>query len=145
MDPYSVAPYGQGFYQQPGLSDPYTQQFQQQAQAQAQVQQQQTQLAPQQQPSQQQPVKQGQPATQPGVAAPVSQTVATNQTASNSTGAADTSQVDMTQYYDQFWQYAKVYGEKVAREQYGLWAPPVGTPPPAGIVLGQVGGPTEGP
>ncbi len=137
MDPYSVAPYGQGFYQQPGLSDPYTQQFQQQQLTQPQPQQ-------QQQPSQQQPIKQGQPATQAAAAASVTQTATMNQPASMGTGATDGAQVDMTQYYDQFWQYAKVYGEKVAREQYGLWAPPVGTPPPAGVVLGQVGGPTDG-
>ncbi len=139
MDPYSVAPYGQGFYQQPGLSDPYTQQFQQQQQITQQQPQQ------QQQPPQQQPVKQEQPAAQAAaVAASVTQTAATNQTASAATGATDGAQVDMTQYYDQFWQYAKVYGEKVAREQYGLWAPPVGTPPPTGVVLAPVGGPTDG-
>ncbi|KAG5190694.1 hypothetical protein JKP88DRAFT_266825, partial [Tribonema minus] len=35
----------------------------------------------------------------------------------------------------QFWQYAAYYGERVAREQYGAWAPPAGTPPPPGTVL----------
>mmetsp|Transcript_10458 Transcript_10458/g.15664 ORF Transcript_10458/g.15664 Transcript_10458/m.15664 type:complete len:497 (-) Transcript_10458:200-1690(-) len=44
-------------------------------------------------------------------------------------------QVDLTQYYSQFWQYAAYYGEAIAREQYGAWAPPPGTPPPPGIVL----------
>jgi far upstream element-binding protein len=42
---------------------------------------------------------------------------------------------DLTQYYAQFWQYAAYYGEKVAREQYGVWSPPVGTQPPPGVTL----------
>ncbi|CBJ29702.1 conserved unknown protein [Ectocarpus siliculosus] len=43
--------------------------------------------------------------------------------------------VDMSQYHDQFWQYAAYYGEQVARDQYGAWAPPAGTPPPPGITI----------
>mmetsp|Transcript_34053 Transcript_34053/g.43925 ORF Transcript_34053/g.43925 Transcript_34053/m.43925 type:complete len:629 (+) Transcript_34053:109-1995(+) len=42
--------------------------------------------------------------------------------------------VDMTAYYNDFWQYFAAYGEKLAREYYGDWSPPVGTEPPAGIV-----------
>ncbi|KAG5175658.1 hypothetical protein JKP88DRAFT_337901 [Tribonema minus] len=42
---------------------------------------------------------------------------------------------DPTQYYQQFWQYAAYYGERVAREQYGAWSPPPGTAPPPGITI----------
>lgn len=38
-------------------------------------------------------------------------------------------------FFQQFWQYAAYYGEQVAREQYGAWAPPAGTPPPPGITI----------
>ncbi|CAM9462757.1 unnamed protein product [Chrysoparadoxa australica] len=49
--------------------------------------------------------------------------------------APATGGVDLAQYHEDFWQYAAYYGEKVAREQYTVWAPPVGTPPPAHITL----------
>ncbi len=47
----------------------------------------------------------------------------------------DPSYVDPTSYYPDFWNYASMYGEEAARQYYGSWSPPVGTPPPPGIVL----------
>ena len=41
----------------------------------------------------------------------------------------------LVHYPQQFWQYAAYYGEQVARDQYGAWAPPAGTPPPPGITV----------
>lgn len=40
-------------------------------------------------------------------------------------------------YHEQFWQYAVYYGEDLARQYYGEWSPPKGTPPPPGIVIPQ--------
>lgn len=42
---------------------------------------------------------------------------------------------DPKAYYGVFWQYASYYGEAAARAYYGDWSPPVGTPPPPGIVV----------
>ena len=44
---------------------------------------------------------------------------------------------DHTAYYQEFWRYASYYGEAAARMYYTSWSPPVGTPPPPGIVLPQ--------
>lgn len=44
-------------------------------------------------------------------------------------------QVDPTSYYPDFWNYAAYYGEAAARAYYTVWSPPVGTPPPEGLVL----------
>lgn len=42
---------------------------------------------------------------------------------------------DPTAYYTAYWQYAVYYGEEAARQYYGLWSPPEGTPPPEGYVM----------
>ena len=36
-------------------------------------------------------------------------------------------------YYEQFHRYAYYYGEEAARQYYGTWSPPIGTPNPYGI------------
>jgi far upstream element-binding protein len=36
-------------------------------------------------------------------------------------------------YYEQFFRYAYYYGEVAARQYYGSWSPPVGTPNPYGV------------
>jgi len=36
-------------------------------------------------------------------------------------------------YYEQFFRYAYYYGEDKARQYYGAWSPPVGTPNPYGV------------
>lgn len=36
-------------------------------------------------------------------------------------------------YYEQFFRYAYYYGEPAARQYYGAWSPPVGTPNPYGV------------
>ena len=36
-------------------------------------------------------------------------------------------------YYEQFFRYAYYYGEEAARNHYGAWSPPVGTPNPYGV------------
>jgi hypothetical protein len=46
-----------------------------------------------------------------------------------------TGYIDPTSYYPDFWNYASLYGEEAARAYYTTWSPPVGTPPPPGIVL----------
>lgn len=57
---------------------------------------------------------------------------------------------DPTAYYKDYWQYASYYGEAAARLYYGAWSPPVGTAPPAGVVIpadpstGAVAGQEEG-
>ncbi|CAM9255361.1 unnamed protein product, partial [Chrysoparadoxa australica] len=62
----------------------------------------------------------GQPAAQPAYG---QQAPATGAAAAAAPAPAAT---DMSQYHEQFWQYAAYYGERVAREQYTVWAPPVG-------------------
>ena len=42
---------------------------------------------------------------------------------------------DPTAYYPDFWNYASLYGEAAARAYYTTWSPPVGTPPPEGMVI----------
>ena len=36
-------------------------------------------------------------------------------------------------YYEQFFRYSYYYGEEAARQHYGAWSPPVGTPNPYGV------------
>eukprot|EP00934_Nitzschia_sp_Nitz4_P001774 Nitzschia sp. Nitz4//scaffold96_size78090//30074//32267//NITZ4_005491-RA/size78090-augustus-gene-0.13-mRNA-1//-1//CDS//3329560564//1774//frame0 len=36
-------------------------------------------------------------------------------------------------YYEQFFRYSYYYGEDAARQYYGAWSPPVGTPNPYGV------------
>mmetsp|Transcript_393 Transcript_393/g.562 ORF Transcript_393/g.562 Transcript_393/m.562 type:complete len:634 (-) Transcript_393:542-2443(-) len=36
-------------------------------------------------------------------------------------------------YYEQYFRYAYYYGEDAARQYYGAWSPPVGTPNPYGV------------
>jgi hypothetical protein len=45
--------------------------------------------------------------------------------------AADAGGADA--YYEQFFRYAYYYGEEAARQYYGSWSPPEGTPNPYGI------------
>ena len=40
-----------------------------------------------------------------------------------------------TSYYADFWNYASYYGERAARLYYKTWSPPIGTPPPAGVIV----------
>mmetsp|Transcript_1592 Transcript_1592/g.3362 ORF Transcript_1592/g.3362 Transcript_1592/m.3362 type:complete len:269 (-) Transcript_1592:440-1246(-) len=47
-------------------------------------------------------------------------------------GAAAAVPTDPTAYYGDFWKYASYYGEEAARQYYGAWSPPVGTPNPNG-------------
>jgi hypothetical protein len=42
---------------------------------------------------------------------------------------------DPTAYYNDFWAYSTYYGEAAARQFYGAWSPPEGTPPPPGVVV----------
>ncbi|CAM9541254.1 unnamed protein product [Ectocarpus sp. 6 AP-2014] len=89
-------------------------------------QQQQQQQPPQQQQQQQQYYQQ--PQTPAPAQAPAPQAAA-------AAPAPAPGAVDMSQYHEQFWQYAAYYGEQVARDQYGAWAPPAGTPPPPGTTI----------
>eukprot|EP00605_Chrysophyceae_sp_TOSAG23-4_P000795 GSChrysophyteH1.ASY1.ANO1.884.1 assembled CDS len=50
-------------------------------------------------------------------------------------GGANESVAEDTTYYADFWNYAATYGEKLAREYYKTWSPPVGTQPPPGVVV----------
>jgi far upstream element-binding protein len=65
--------------------------------------------------------------------------VQTNGGATQSTAAASTpapaagQQVAADQYYEDFFRYSYYYGEEAARQQYGAWAPPEGTPNPYGV------------
>lgn len=45
---------------------------------------------------------------------------------------APASQQGADAYYEQFHRYAYYYGEPAARQYYGAWSPPVGTPNPYG-------------
>lgn len=36
-------------------------------------------------------------------------------------------------YYEEFFRYSYYYGEDAARQHYGAWAPPIGTPNPYGV------------
>ena len=49
--------------------------------------------------------------------------------------SAEAVPVDPTAYYKDYWQYAAYYGEAAARLYYGAWSPPVGTAPPADMVI----------
>ena len=48
----------------------------------------------------------------------------------SATTTATSDQPAFDAYYDVFWQYASYYGEEAARQHYGAWSPPVGTPNP---------------
>lgn len=54
-------------------------------------------------------------------------------------GGATAAQAPATQspsadaYYEQFFRYAYYYGEPAARQYYGAWSPPEGTPNPYGV------------
>lgn len=54
---------------------------------------------------------------------------ATQAVATTATGAAATT----NEYTEQFFRYAYYYGEEAARQYYGAWSPPVGTPNPYGV------------
>jgi len=45
-------------------------------------------------------------------------------------GAAASVPTDPTAYYNDFWKYVSYYGEEAARQYYGAWSPPSGTPNP---------------
>jgi hypothetical protein len=49
--------------------------------------------------------------------------------------SAEAVPMDPTAYYKDYWQYAAYYGEAAARLYYGAWSPPVGTAPPADMVI----------
>jgi hypothetical protein len=61
----------------------------------------------------------------------------------NSHSTAPAAAIDPTSYYPDFWNYASFYGEEAARLYYTVWSPPVGTPPPPGIVLPAAGASTN--
>lgn len=48
------------------------------------------------------------------------------------TSQGQSQQISPDAYYDAFFQYAYHYGEDKARQYYGAWSPPVGTPNPYG-------------
>eukprot|EP00953_Heterococcus_sp_UTEX-ZZ885_P036855 18968-Heterococcus_DN1.PRE.1 len=141
QQPYGMPQQGYGMpqqpydqrYQQPGLTDPYAQQYGMQQQVAPMMHQQHYG-----QPQPQQPVQQQQ---QPVTAASAANSGGAGTAAAGTGGAAAAAapaaagNVDLTQYHSQFWQYAAYYGERVAREQYGAWSPPVGTQPPPGVTL----------
>jgi far upstream element-binding protein len=67
--------------------------------------------------------------------------------ASMSTATGDSQQqLAPDAYYDAFFQYAYHYGEEKARQYYGAWSPPPGTPNPYGSnpALAQESGPSSG-
>ena len=59
------------------------------------------------------------------------QAVAQQHQAPAPVAAAPTQAADA--YYEQFFRYAYYYGEPAARQYYGAWSPPVGTPNPYGV------------
>ena len=67
----------------------------------------------------------GQQAAAPAAAAQAEVSTA-GAAATGQTGASD-------QYYEDFFRYEYYYGESAARERYGAWSPPVGTPNPYGV------------
>ncbi len=65
-------------------------------------------------------------------------TATTTQTATASTTTATTAATQGDNpapdaYYDAFFRYAYYYGEDAARQHYGAWSPPTGTPNPYGV------------
>lgn len=71
-----------------------------------------------------QAVAQQQQAQAPAPAAPV---------AAPAPAAAAPAPAGSDAYYEQFFRYAYYYGEPAARQHYGAWSPPEGTPNPYGI------------
>lgn len=92
------------------------------------AQQQQTASAPVAQPPQQDGYAGGwaQQSSQYSTAATVAPVAAATEPSTTGQPAADS-------YYEQFFRYAYYYGEDAARQYYGAWAPPVGTPNPYGV------------
>lgn len=71
-----------------------------------------------------------------GASAPSTAATSGPAPAAAATAAAATTsgqQVAADQYYEDFFRYAYYYGEEAARQQYGAWAPPEGTPNPYGV------------
>eukprot|EP00588_Corethron_pennatum_P013286 CAMPEP_0194271448 /NCGR_PEP_ID=MMETSP0169-20130528/5207_1 /TAXON_ID=218684 /ORGANISM="Corethron pennatum, Strain L29A3" /LENGTH=716 /DNA_ID=CAMNT_0039013787 /DNA_START=51 /DNA_END=2201 /DNA_ORIENTATION=- len=62
-------------------------------------------------------------------ASPTGAAVAAAPAAANG-GASAAVPTDPTAYYNDFWKYASYYGEEAARQYYGAWSPPPGTPNP---------------
>jgi far upstream element-binding protein len=79
----------------------------------------------QQQTTQQQSAQQTQAATATPVAAAAATTTTSGTAQTQQQPAADA-------YYDAFFRYAYHYGEETARQYYGAWSPPAGTPNPYG-------------
>lgn len=55
-----------------------------------------------------------------------------NQQAASAPAPAPAGQAAPDTYYEQFFRYEYYYGTEAARQYYGAWAPPVGTPNPYG-------------
>ena len=68
-------------------------------------------------------------ATATATVATAATTVAPAATTATSS-SADAAATDPTAYYDDFWRYVAYYGEEAARQYYGAWSPPEGTPNP---------------
>jgi far upstream element-binding protein len=81
-----------------------------------------------------QPQQQQQMQPQTVYGAPSSSTTA--QPAVQPSPAVSTPALDT--YYNDYWAYAALYGEGPARQYYGAWSPPAGTPPPLGVILPSV-------
>lgn len=107
-----------GYPQQPHQPDPYA--------AYGQYQMQQPQAPYQQQGAYPPPPQQQAPAPAP---APVQAPAPAPATSNGAAAGGDAT------YHEQFWQYAQHYGTAFAREKYGTWAPPEGTPVPPNITL----------
>lgn len=74
-------------------------------------------------------------ASQGGTAAAASQpaAAAAPQAAAASPSPAPAGQQGSDAYHEQFHRYAYYYGEEAARNHYGAWSPPPGTPNPYGV------------
>lgn len=73
-------------------------------------------------------------AAQGGAAGQQAAAPAAAQAEVSTAGAAATGQAGASdQYYEDFFRYEYYYGESAARERYGAWSPPVGTPNPYGV------------
>jgi far upstream element-binding protein len=72
-----------------------------------------------------------QPAATGSASTSAAAAVATN-TATGAASQGQSQEIAPDAYYDAFFQYAYHYGEDKARQYYGAWSPPVGTPNPYG-------------
>ena len=61
------------------------------------------------------------------------ETTATAAVAATQQVAATAAVAATNEYTEPFFRYAYYYGEEAARQYYGAWSPPVGTPNPYGI------------